>query len=303
MEQDYLLNKWLNEGLTEAEMKEFQARPDYEEHMAIIENASMFRASQFSELDDFDSFQKKLSNRTSGTHKPSWFKPLLRMAAVLVAGVALFYFLFTNDQVLIETLAGQKTEVELPDASLVVINALSEIRYDEDSWSKNRVIELEGEAFFDVSKGNSFDVVTSMGTVSVLGTEFNVKQRKNFFEVRCFEGKVQVKTPLHLEILEPGEHLLLYKDQLQLGQNRFKQPDWVKNMSSFQRVPLSEVFAELERQYDIELKIQDAPVTTLFTGSFVHGNLENALQSITQPLNLVYRIETPKHVSIYPSDN
>jgi ferric-dicitrate binding protein FerR (iron transport regulator) len=46
------------------------------------------------------------------------------------------------------------------------------------------------EAYFQVKKGQTFSVNTTDGVVKVLGTHFNVKQRKNYFEVNCFEGLV-----------------------------------------------------------------------------------------------------------------
>lgn len=302
MEKDYLINKWLNEDLSEAEMQEFRQREDFDELMAIIDHAQLFKASQFSEPEDFETFKTKLNKENKYSNKRSWVKPLLRMAAVLVAGIALFYFLFNDDTVRIDTLAGEKRQLELPDASVVVVNAFSTISYESDSWAENRLIELEGEAFFDVSKGNSFEVNTPDGIVTVLGTEFNVKQRADFFEVKCFEGSVQVQTATHLEILEEGELFRLSGDQVELGKNLYKEPQWTQNISSFQRVPLQEVMEELERQYGIDVDMQNAPTNILFTGGFVHDDLETALISITEPLNLSFNIEATNQVSIYPRE-
>lgn len=302
MEKDYLIDKWLNEGLTDEEMNYFRQREDSEELMAIIENAKLFKASNFSEVADFDTFHAKLRREKKSPNKLSWVKPLLRVAAVLVAGVALFYFLFNDDTVQIKTLAGEKRQLELPDASTVVVNALSTISYESDSWNENRVIELEGEAFFDVTKGSSFDVNTSAGTVTVLGTEFNVKQRDGFFEVKCFEGSVQVLTAAQNEILEQGEHFRLLGDQVVLGKNIYEEPQWTQNISSFQGVPFLVVIEELERQYDIDVKFQNVQSNALFTGGFVHDDLENALISITEPLHLNFKLERTNQVSIYPRE-
>ncbi|MGI9546887.1 MAG: FecR family protein, partial [Flavobacteriaceae bacterium] len=83
MDNNYLVEKWLNDSLTEAEMKEFRQREDYNELVSIIENARMFKASEFSEVDDFENFRTQLEGNKSPSAKPGWIRPLLRMAAVL----------------------------------------------------------------------------------------------------------------------------------------------------------------------------------------------------------------------------
>ncbi len=303
MEKDYLLNKWLNEGLSASEMKEFQQREDYDELVAIVEHARQFKASQFSEVDDFNSFAGHFKEkRSSQVKKLNWVRPFLRIAAVLAVGVAIFYFLSRDTSIHIETIAAEKRLVELPDASTVLVNAESEIRYNAKSWKDNRTVELKGEAFFDVAKGTQFDVSTPSGTITVLGTEFNVKQRPNFFEVQCFEGSVQVSTDSETEILKEGDNYRLTNGQSTTGRNIFSKPQWTENKSNFQRVVLHQVVAELERQYDITIILRDVQPNTLFTGGFVHDDLENALRSVTEPMDLRYVFESTNQVSLYPRE-
>ena len=298
MEKEYIIRKWLNDDLSEQESLEFRQREDYDELMGIVEHARRFKASHFSEVEDFESFKTRLESKDSETRKMTWMRPLLRMAAVLAVGVALFYFLFRDDHVQIRTIAGEKTTLELPDASMVVVNALSEIRYSPDSWAEDRAIQLEGEAFFDVSEGSTFSVSTPSGTVTVLGTEFNVKQRGNFIEVHCFEGKVLVDSPVHEKVLEQGEHIRIEGDEVVSGEHYFTKPQWTENKSSFQSVPLQEVIDELERQYGVEVLINNVKTDTLFTGGFIHDDLENALKAITEPLGLEFEIGSSNQVSI-----
>ncbi|MEN8790420.1 MAG: FecR family protein [Flavobacteriaceae bacterium] len=302
MEKDYLIDKWLNEGLNDSEMETFRKREDYEELMAVLEHAEMFKASGFSKVEDFESLKSRFDSRKNLYSGTSWIKPLMRIAAVLLLGIGLFYLVFDNDTIRIETIAGEKKRIELPDASIVVLNAASEISYDKDRWADERMISLKGEAFFDVRKGSSFEVATTTGTVTVLGTEFNVKQRSDHFEVRCFEGKVEVRTAVHRNKLMAGEHFNLLGERLMVGKNSHQKPHWMENISSFQGIPIIMVVEELERQYNIEVELEGVQDSTLFTGGFEHENLENALKAITLPLNLNYRIESADHVSIFPSE-
>lgn len=303
MEKDYLIDKWLNHQLSEAEMQELQQREDYEELEAIVEHARLFRASSFSEPETYQALRDQISAKVQDNAGQAWFRPFLRIAAVLLVGVGLFYLLFKDNTVTVSTLAGEQKRIELPDASIVMINASSEIQYNPDRWENERLVLLNGEAFFDVEKGSTFRVSSPGGTVSVLGTEFNIRQRKGQFEVDCFEGSVEVISAGHLNVLAAGDHFYLIGDQLDLGKNTAEGPSWMNDQSSFSRVPLSMVIEELERQYGINVGYKGVQADNLFTGVFVHGELEEALSAITRPFNLSYRIDSADQVTIYSREN
>ncbi|WP_273565820.1 FecR family protein [Maribacter halichondriae] len=300
MDKEYLIQKWLTDALSEQEMEAFKQLDDYPELTGIIENASYFKASGFSTVDDFETFSTRLEKDTAPVRKLNWIKPFLRIASVFVIGLALSYFFLFNRDVEINTLAGEKTTIELPDASTVVVNALSKISYSKSNWDDKREVELRGEAFFKVAKGAKFDVVTSEGTVSVVGTQFNVKQRGSYFEVECFEGIVKVTSPNATEQITAGDRFRFSNGKASLEKTTYQNPQWTRNVSSFERVPLSEVISELERQYNIKVQMVNISTDQLFTGGFVHDSLENALKSISEPLDLEYRIENGNSVSIYP---
>jgi hypothetical protein len=59
--------------------------------------------------------------------------------------------------------------------------------------------------------------------------------------------------------------------------------------SNFTGIPLDQVIAELERQYDIKIKSDGVDTTKLFTGSFTHSNQKIAVESVTIPLKLGYK--------------
>lgn len=290
MDQEKLIQKWLLEELSEKEGAAFDALEDASFYRGIIKDAERFKASNFSKVDDFETFKKQVILTDPKVKKLEWFRPMLRIASVAVLLFGIYYVFMLNQPTTVETLVAQKKTIELPDASKVVLNALSEVNYDEEQWNTKREITLEGEAFFDVAKGAKFDVITPKGTVSVLGTEFNVKQRGTFFEVACFEGTVRVVTNGHTEILEVGDNLTVFNGEVIAGKNSFNEPQWTKNSSYFQRTPLLEVFAELERQYGLTLTFDHVNTDQLFTGGFVHGNLEAALMAISAPLDLDYEI-------------
>jgi len=287
MDNRDLIEKWLNNDLTEAEMKVFMQMEDYELNKAIIENAKYFKASE------------RYSSQKTSTKKLYNLNTFLKIAAILVVAFGVYFLFFVNNLVQIETLASQKTTIELPDHSRVTLNALSEIEYNKRDWKDNRVVYLDGEAFFKVTKGKTFDVITKNGKITVVGTQFNVKQRDQYFEVNCFEGTVVVSSNGIDKTLNKGDTYQILNGKYIEGQTDMISPEWLSNKSVFEAIPFKEVLAEMERQYNIEITYKNINTNRLFTGGFTHDNLENALISITKPMNLSYELSSSKLVILH----
>lgn len=303
MDKDYLLKKWLNNDLTEVEKQTFSKLDDTEFNQYIIDHAKHFKASHSSVITDFDTFKKQYNSKQTPVKKLGWRNPLLKIAAVVVISFGLYFSFFNNTETLVETLASQKTTIELPDQSTVELNALSSISYNEKDWINNRTLKLQGEAFFKVAKGKTFDVITKEGIVKVVGTQFNVKQRNNYFEVKCFEGVVKVSSDTISRQLLAGDTYQILNGKFQQRKTINSLPKWTENLSDFEAIPIKEVLSELERQYNIEITIKNIDLNRLFTGAFTHNNLENALISITQPMNISYELRSLKLVIINGNKN
>lgn len=204
-------------------------------------------------------------------------------AAASVAVVLFFIFGQSNRLEQYSAPMASNTNFALPDASQVVLNADSKIRYDEKRWEEKRSLNLEGEAFFDVEKGETFEVRTAMGMVTVLGTEFNVYARQTGFKVTCQEGRVQVTTPNGAsEVITAGQGVELLGETLQ----RFdlagpEAAPWVSGVFDYNERPISEIISEIERQYDVKIKYPTNLATQLITSRFTKtDNLEEALEDI-----------------------
>ncbi|WP_299120854.1 FecR family protein [uncultured Winogradskyella sp.] len=298
MIEDDLLKKWLNDELTDTEKEVFSKQPDYAINQNIIDKAQHFKASEFSKAVDFETFKATYNNKSS-MNQFTWIKPLLGIAAILLVSFGLYFTVFNKNLVEERALVSEKTTFSLPDLSQVTLNADSKINYDSNNWSTKRRVNLDGEAYFKVAKGKTFDVVTKNGTVTVVGTEFNVKTRNDYFEVTCFEGIVKVSSDTIVRQLLAGEiYRILNKKFIQYKTVELE-PQWTNNKSSFKSIPLKDVFEELQRQYNIEIAFQNADTSRLFSGVFVNDNIENALTSITKPMNLTFEISSPNQVLIH----
>ncbi|RCW90041.1 FecR family protein [Winogradskyella arenosi] len=290
-ERDIL--KWFNDEISSEEIKRLYPDEDF----SVLEK-SRFYTKQFSlpELDeekalaDFKARQKQ--------NKPSkvvslTFKTFFKVAAVLVVMLGLSYALFFNDaSVSYSTEIAQTETFNLPDDSEVILNAKSELRFNKKTWASNRNLNLDGEAFFKVTQGKTFTVETSAGAVQVLGTEFNVKEREDYFEVTCYEGSVSVTHNTKKTILTPGKTFRVVKGEVMaVTEVIAKNPAWIIKESNFNNVPLWQVIDELEIQYGITILANAVDTSQLYTGSFTHNDRSIALQSVTIPLKLSYKIK------------
>jgi len=300
MDKEYLNKKWIEGRLTKEEQNAFEAIENNDLLKKIIDKASAFSVSNFSEVQNFEALKSKIKPKNSFPKKHNWLTLMYRIASVFVIAFGIYFLFFFNNATNVGTSIGEKRMIQLPDASKVTLNAVSEITYNEKTWEDKRELTLEGEAFFKVEKGATFDVITSIGKVTVLGTQFNVKQRKNLFEVKCFEGLVAVTYRKETFKLLPGNiySVINGKAITDVISNK-ESPFWVDGTSYFKKVPFHQVIKELERQYKVVITVNQKDKNLLFTGGFTHKNLEEALVSITTPLKLVYDIESPTKILLH----
>ena len=303
-DEDYI-KKWLEGTLTEEEKQAFEGSGEHQSLERLSNALQAFKAPEYDVTKELSRLQETRSEKT-GKGKVvavNWIKPLLRVAAVFVLLSAAYIYLTRDSTVTVQTLAAEKTEVFLPDSSLVTLNAGSTLEYPEKNWEKQRQVNLNGEGFFKVAKGSRFDVQTSSGTVSVLGTEFNVKNRKGYFEVICYEGLVQVQSQKQVVKLKPNHRFRVINGDVKTDElSSAVAPTWVVGESSFASVPLRFVIQEFERQYDVSVITGDVDIDQRFTGAFVHNDITLALKAITLPVNISYQIQENKQV-ILSGDN
>lgn len=297
MERKDLIKKWLDNELNPQELEVFKKLEDYKELTTLSNNLTRFKAPEYNVQEELNAALQNIntSKKESKTH---WLRPILRIAAILAISFSVYYYTTTLDTNF-ATLAAQKTTIELPDASNVSLNAMSKLAFNESRWDKNRDVTLEGEAFFKVAKGSTFNVKTKHGMVTVLGTEFNVKQRDDYFEVICYEGSVKVTHNNDIVILKPGNSFLKIDGKLIAREKETSlHPSWINNESYFKSMPFEYVVREFERQYNVSINPQNVDVKQLFTGSFSHNNIELALKSITLPLDVKYNFKNKTTIEL-----
>ena len=296
MDKKEKIRKWLDGELSASEKKNFEATDEFAQFHRLLNAVNKFAAPDY----DVDEAYENLSKNLKAGKKKALYskvKPIFRVAAVFIFMVLLAYFIYdqAGTQGTESEWVAQQNELFLPDSSSVTLNADSRIRFAAGDWEMKRKVELQGEAFFRVKKGSRFEVKTDQGKVIVLGTEFSIKDRNSYYEVTCFSGSVKVQSDDNSVILQPGSAFRIMNKKVENYLIADKSiPDWLKGESSFKSVPLQYVLNELERQYRVDVQMQNIDPNQLFSGSFPHDNLELALESVTFPVNLDYQINGKK---------
>ena len=215
------------------------------------------------------------------------FKVIGYAAAACLALLLVFQLVLNSNDDLYVGQAESLAHV-LPDNSKVTINADSKISYDKEQWEDDRTLSLEGEAYFEVEKGERFTVNTPQGAITVLGTSFNIYSREDGFRVHCTTGRVEVASNNQKVILTPGTQSRLNETGQLIKENlSADQPvDWLDKIYRFNRIPLKVVFASIERQFAVDIIVDPAIGERLYTGVYESTDLDKALNVICFPMEL-----------------
>jgi len=196
--------------------------------------------------------------RESKVVRMSWVSMSIAASMVLLLSYGLFARFYTKT---VEVGAGEFTSHQLPDGSQVHLNAASSIKYAPYWWKFDRKVRLEGEAFFEVEKGERFTVYSSLGTTEVLGTKFNIYARDLDYEVFCESGKVGVSSEFSDQVvLLPGESVKLNIERLEKEDANAEKEAilaWRNNEFNYNTTPFSKVFSDLERHYGVTIRLSD----------------------------------------------
>jgi len=204
-----------------------------------------------------------------------------------------------------ETAKGQHSNITLQDSTEVTLNYLSELKVNRSPFEKARRVSLKGEALFHVRKnGTPFIITTDIGTVQVLGTQFNVRLRDEKMEVAVLSGTVR------LSVFKDGKDssIILTTGQIsQCARNDYPglpaslpfsdYPGWLQGKITTYKSSLASVCRDLESQLDIKIKIENPQLSAAtITGTINGQNPENALTTLVQLTGSKFRYEAGNYI-------
>jgi ferric-dicitrate binding protein FerR (iron transport regulator) len=219
------------------------------------------------------------------------FGTVWKIAASILLIIAVWLGFNAWNKIKYVTANGQTKTIVLPDNSTVTLNAASSFTCNKLGWKSSRKVELSGEAFFKVTKGGNFEITSLGNTIKVLGTEFNVYSRVNYFEVKCFSGKVEVQITGNAKtLLTKGTAVRKEaKDKVPTKFDVIKNgTTWINGNFYYNDADLNLVFDEIARQYNVH--ISKNALDRRYTGFFNRSDLKEALDHVCLPMGLSYSI-------------
>jgi len=224
-----------------------------------------------------------------------WFKVAAVWIAVLFAGSFGFYIFRHSQLVTEQTGYGKIKTVELPDHSLVTLNANSQLQY-RAVWNSTlpREVWLKGEAFFSVThqKNHQKFLVHTFNkfNVEVLGTKFNVLDRPHQFQVVLNTGKIRLSSEKNdlkgTVTMKPGQLIeLQHTHQLHLKKAVDTQlySSWKNRILQFDQANLADISRILKDTYGLKLEISDSTLLkNHISGSVPMDNQDVLIEGISQ---------------------
>jgi len=206
----------------------------------------------------------------------------------------------------LSTPTGGQYNIVLADGTKVYLNAVSSIKYPTQFNGDQRVVELDGEAYFEVAKNKNKPFIVKSGDqdIEVLGTHFNVHAYTNesVIKTTLLEGSVAVSYKNQKEVLKPGQQSNVSEKFNKIG---IKQVDteaaiaWKNGRFKFDNADLKTVMRQLERWYGIKAEYRGDVSDVRFNGgTFMNKNLSEVLK-VLELSNIKFKVEG-KTIIVYP---
>lgn len=206
----------------------------------------------------------------------------------------------------LSTPTGGQYNIVLADGTKVYLNAVSSIKYPTQFNGDKRLVELDGEAYFEVAKDKSkpFIVKSDNQSVEVLGTHFNVHAYANESVVKTtlLEGSVAVSFKNQKSILKPGQQSNVSDNFAKIKIREVDTDEaiaWKNGRFKFDNADLKTVMRQLERWYGIKVEYRGDVSDVRFSGgTFMNKNLSEVLK-VLELSNIKFKVEG-RTIIVYP---
>lgn len=226
------------------------------------------------------------------------------IAAIFLITMSIWFVFKQEDKSIIATTYGQLKKFSLKDKTEIILNANSAITY-EKQWKNGepREVWLKGEALFKVThlnvNGNSikqeerFIVHTNLVNVEVLGTVFNIRERRGKTEIVLGQGKIKVSFNKSAEpniIMQPGQIITITAEKKKALVNTIKSEEytaWTKNKLILTNASFREIVEYMEDNFGKKIILKDQLLANRkVEGTFKIDNLDDALLVLSKALNV-----------------
>lgn len=279
-EENEQLNQWISES--PENRKQLFAEKDIWDTYGFYSNRKKYETAPELEI-----LKKRIE--PNQTQQPVGLKQIFRIAAILLLtfglGWASRFVSLTGSRQSADLLQeifvpkGQVNQVFLADGTRIWINSETRLVAPSVFSANERVVKLDGEAFFEVAKDEKrpFRVKVNGQQIEVLGTSFNVRAyaNSNVIETTLETGQIQLHTGKQTTLLKPGEQSLFNKSEKQLVISRVNPEtfsSWKDGRYVFQNEDLLEVFKVVERWYDVEITADETYFSEMHFSGVIKRN-------------------------------
>jgi len=322
---DDLILGYLNHQLTELELAELlswielsEANKSYFNEIQDIWKTSSLSNDLFDSMSAYQRFQKRFF--LPPPKKRTRFWALTRWAAVgiLVFSLGAFsYYILnhwkqesTDNPYALYVPFGAKMRMELPDQSVVWLNAGSTLRYSSNFGKENRQLFLEGEAYFEVTKNPSkpFVVTTEQASIKVTGTKFDVKAypEDGQLNVTLLQGSIHLTTiyqPHRELVLEPNQRAVVDKKENTVTIKDVKGEQssvWTQGQMIFDEEVFGQIIHRLEREYNVIINVTKPQLMNVhFYGNFRQAQTIEEIFDIMTANNEFHYSKKGNKITVY----
>lgn len=313
---DYsIINKYLSGKASEAEIQEVfrWIDADPENRNEFIQYKKIWSLTSKSNENSHQAWINLSAKLAKPKAKQFQLFSIAKVAAGLILafglGILVQYIISVNPKIdriyladtQIEVPLGQMSNITLPDGSTVLLNSGTKLVYSGNFNSGERIVNLSGEAFFDVAKdiAHPFTVKTNSLDLKVYGTSFNIQaypeDKKSM--TTLVEGSLGLidKSGRDLLRLKPGENAT-YSDEtksLQVAKvNLDLYTSWKNGLVTFRNEKLKDVAKKIERWYNVEIVIKNDRIgEELYLGTILKNKpIDQILEVFSLTSSLKYRI-------------
>jgi len=306
-EENSELNNWLNASIDNQRY--------FSEQKALWELFETHKKMQ--KIDEQKAF-REISRQINKSPRIGFFGYFQRAAAILLLPlIAVSGFYYNKQKVdhvqvaqvtnTVETPLGMRSSLILPDSTKVWLNAGSKISFPVVFSNEKRIVNLSGEAYFEVKKNKKWPFVVATKNVSVLvtGTTFNCNAYPENDQVQTVlvEGEVTIVnvSATALKSMSPGELAIYSKKDGQITKKKTdlqKYIAWKNGKLMFRDDKMDKVVEKLERWYNVEFVISDKEISDyVYTATFVDESLDQVLKMLSISAPIRYTISERKKQS------
>lgn len=298
-----ILKKYANQECSEEEKNIIDQWLKEENHTEVEEEiqVSVFLEEKiWKNINDATGFEAKRNKKTSKK------KVILTIAAsiAILLSITLFKQIVAIPEKTItyQTLVGEMKSITLTDGTVINLNANSILKIPERFTTNNRIVSLQGEAYFEVAKDSlhPFVVQTQKSETTVLGTKFNLSAYKNEDNVLTLdEGKVSFKDKnglLKPTIVFPNQQVILNNEGITKNNVNTKYyKGWINNTLYFNNESFLAISHKIERIYGVEIQIENKQLNDqIYKGAFENPSIETLLDDLSFVLKFKYEIKGNK---------